>query len=161
MAANQAAMTKFGGRRMSKIKVLIAFLACFANLALAQDSSSAPKEQAAQSQTVQVSATDLAGMVEHKALPQYPKEAMLKGIQGDVVFKVVVDESGKIVRSELVKGDPLLVAASKDVLKDYRFRPHLVDGAPVGFKSELGYHFALSQKGDETGGTVECMESIP
>lgn len=145
---------------MAKIKVLIAFLTCFASLGLAQ-SSSASQEPTAQAQAVQVSATELTGMVEHKALPQYPKEALLKGIQGDVVFKVEVDESGKIVRSELVKGDPVLVSASKDALKDYRFRPYVVDGAPVGFRSELGYHFALSRNGDETGGTVECMFTTP
>ncbi len=86
---------------------------------------------------------------------------MLKGIQGDVVFKVVVDENGKIVRSEPVKGDALLVAASKDALKDYRFHPYVVNGTPVAFESELGYHFTLSRKGDGTEGNVACMETIP
>ena len=89
----------------------------------------------------QVSAEALSGMVESKTLPQYPKDAMLKGIQGDVVFKVVVDANGKIVRSEPIEGDPLLVAASKDALQDYRFRPYLVNGTPVSFESQVGYRF--------------------
>jgi periplasmic protein TonB len=100
-------------------------------------------------------------MVERKTLPQYPKEAMLKGIQGDVVFKVAVDANGKIVRSEPVAGDPLLVAASKEALQDYRFHPYLLNGTPVAFESELGYHFVLSRKGDATAGTVECMSTVP
>jgi outer membrane biosynthesis protein TonB len=128
----------------------------------AQNDASAPSgSQTDHPQTVQVSAAALSGMVEHKTLPQYPKEALLKGIQGDVVFKVVVDENGKIVRSEPIGGDPLLVAASKDALQGYRFHPYLLNGTPVAFKSELGYHFVLSRKGDATAGTVECMSTVP
>jgi len=33
------------------------------------------------------------GLVEQRTLPVYPDEAMRKGIQGDVVFKIVVDET--------------------------------------------------------------------
>jgi periplasmic protein TonB len=117
--------------------------------------------QAARPQVAQVSATALMGMVEHKSLPQYPKAAMLKGIQGDVVFKVAVDENGKITHSDVARGDPLLVAASQAALKDYRFHPYLVDGTPTAFASEVGYHFGLSRKGDAADGTVECMTSIP
>jgi protein TonB len=143
-----------------KLTTLALVVGCCAVFAFAQDRAASDSTDA-RPQTVQVSATSLTGMVEHKSLPQYPKEALAKGIQGDVVFKVVVDENGKISRSELVKGDPSLVAASKAALEDYRFHPYLLDGTPTAFASELGYHFALSRKGDETEGTVECMTSIP
>jgi len=109
----------------------------------------------------QVSAEALSGMVESKTLPQYPRDALLKGIQGDVVFKVVVDATGKIVRNEPIGGDPLLVAASKDALQGYRFRPYLISGTPVPFESQLGYRFTLTHTGDGTQGKVECMSTIP
>ena len=129
------------------------FLACCVSTGLAQSSADTQSQpQASHSEMAQVPASALTGMVEHKTLPQYPKEAMLKGIQGDVVFKVVVDESGKIVRSEPVKGDALLVAASKDALQDYRFHPYLLNGTPVPFESEVGYHFTLTHNGDATHG---------
>jgi TonB family protein len=32
-------------------------------------------------------------------MPVYPGEAMSKGIQGDVIFKIEVDETGKITSS--------------------------------------------------------------
>ena len=144
----------------SKITTLLLFVSCCTGFAWAQNAA-ALNGQTGDPQALHVSAEALTGMVEHKGLPQYPKEAMLKGIQGDVVFKVVVDRNGKIVGSELVKGDALLVAASKGALQDYRFHPYLLDGTPVAFNSEVGYHFTLIRKGDETGGTVECMTSIP
>jgi protein TonB len=109
----------------------------------------------------QVSAEALSGMVESKTLPEYPKDALLKGIQGDVIFKIVVDETGKIVRREPTGGDPLLVAASKDALQGYRFRPYLVNGTPVPFESQLGYRFRLTHTGDGTQGKVECMSTLP
>jgi outer membrane biosynthesis protein TonB len=147
---------------MPRIKVLIAFLVCITAVGLAQDGASPQSAtQADNSQTPQVSASALTGMVEHKTLPQYPKEALLKGIQGDVVFNVLVDANGKIVHSEKVKGDPLLVAASKDALQDYRFHPYLVNGTPVSFDSQVGYRFAISNEGDATHGKVECMTTIP
>lgn len=147
---------------MLKITMLAVVVTCWAVLACAQNDASAPPvSQTDHSQTAQVPASAVPGMVEHKTLPQYPKEALLKGIQGDVVFKIAVDENGKIVRSQPVGGDPLLVAASKEALQDYRFHPYMVNGTPVAFESELGYHFVLSRKGDATAGTVECMSTVP
>jgi len=101
------------------------------------------------------------GFVEHKALPEYPAEAMTKGIQGDVIFKIVVDESGKIVLTEPVEGQPLLVGTSVDALRDYKFRPYLIKGSPTQVESQVGFHFALSGEGDSIKGQVECMTTIP
>jgi len=111
---------------------------------------------------VRVSGGVMLGLVEHKAMPEYPEEAMRTGIQGDVIFKIAVDETGKIVLSVPVEGDPLLVAASVDALRDFRFRPYLLNGSPVGVvESQLGFHFSLEGKGGETNGRVDCMLSIP
>jgi outer membrane biosynthesis protein TonB len=63
------------------------------------------QSQANGPQTVSLPASVMTGMVDRKVLPPYPKVALIKGIQGGVVFKIVVDESGKIVRSEPVSGD--------------------------------------------------------
>lgn len=110
---------------------------------------------------IRVSNGVLLGLVEHRALPEYPEEAMLKGIQGDVIFKIDVDEAGKIVLSVPVDGDPLLVAASEDALRDFRFRPYLLNGAPIRVESQLGFHFSAKKKGGKASGHVECMSSIP
>ena len=100
------------------------------------------------------------GLIEHKAVPQYPGEALAKGIQGDVIFKIDVDETGKIVLSVPVEGDPLLVAASVEAMRDFRFRPYLLNGTPVGIvETQLGYHFSMEKKNG--GGHVECMSRVP
>jgi protein TonB len=102
------------------------------------------------------------GLVEHKTMPTYPDEAMNKGIQGDVIFKIEVDETGKITASEPIGGgDPLLVTASKDALRTFHFRPYLLNGTPTRVKSQLGFHFAVEKTADGVNGHVECMASIP
>lgn len=140
---------------------LVAFVACCASIGVTQDATGSQQQQTTRPQVVKVSTAALTGMVEHKTLPQYPKEALIKGIQGDVTFKVVVDETGKIVSDKLIEGDALLVAASKEALYDYRFHPYLVNGTPVSFESEVGYRFTLTHIGDATQGKVECMTTIP
>ncbi len=147
---------------MSKITLAVAFLVCCCTLGYSQNNSEtqAPT-QAAHPQPVRVSAEVLAGLVDHKTLPQYPAAALTKGIQGDVVFTVVVDENGKIIRSEPVQGAPLLVAASQDALRDYTFRPYQVNGTSARVESKLGFHFSLTKEGDSTNGQVECMATVP
>jgi protein TonB len=147
---------------MSKIMLAVAFLACCTAVGYSQNSSETQAStQAARPQTVHLSAKVLAGLVDHKTLPQYPAAALTKGIQGDVVFTVVVDENGKIIRSEPVQGAPLLVAASQDALRDYTFRPYQLNGTPVRVESKLGFHFSLTKEGDSTNGQVECMSTVP
>jgi len=110
---------------------------------------------------VRVSSGVMLGRVEHKTMPVYPDEAMSKGIQGDVILKIEVDETGKITSSVLVEGDPLLIAASKDALRNFRFRPYMLNGTPTKVQSKLGFHFAVEKTADGVNGDVECMASIP
>jgi TonB family protein len=142
--------------------MVFAFLLCCVALGFTQNNPDTRTDASATGpQTVWVPASVMAGMVDHKVLPQYPKDALIKGIQGDVVFKIVVDENGKIVRSQPLSGNPLLVAAAEDAIKYYRFRPYVVNGSPARVESELGFHFTATRNGDSAQGQVECMSPIP
>jgi periplasmic protein TonB len=142
------------------------FVAGFAAVAFAENgpaaAGQAPANQAQPvSPSVRVSTGVMLGLVQHKTMPVYPNEAMSKGIQGDAIFKIEVDETGKITTIVLVAGDPLLVAASKDALQTFHFRPYLLNGTPVKFESQLGFHFSLEKTADGANGHVECMTTIP
>ncbi len=151
---------------MLRLGTIVILIAGCAALAFAQNSaapsSEAPPNQAQPARpTVRVSNDVMLGLVEHKTMPVYPDEAMKKGIQGDVIFKIEVDETGKITASEPVGGDPILIAASKDALRTFRFRPYLLNGTPTRVKSQLGFHFAVEKTADGVNGHVECMTTIP
>ncbi len=152
---------------MSKIRTIVMLVACCTAVASAQNgataSSEAPQNQAepARPQIVRVSTGVMLGLVEHKTMPVYPDEAMKKRIQGDAIFKLEVDETGKITSSAPIDGDPLLIAASKDALRNFRFRPYMLNGTPTKVQSQLGFHFAVEKTADGVNGHVECMASIP
>lgn len=148
---------------MLRIKMIAALLACCTTIGRAQNSADSQSQvQPPRPLRIRVSGGVMLGLVEHKAMPVYPDEAMKKGIHGDVIFKIVVDDTGTIVWSTPVEGDPLLVAASVDALRDFRFRPYLLNGSPVAFvESQLGFHFSVGKNAGEASGHVECMSSIP
>lgn len=103
---------------------------------------------------IRVSGAVIVGLVETRTLPTYPEQAKASGIQGDVIFKTLIDETGKIVMSEPVEGDPLLVAASLDALRGFKFRPYMLSGNPVKVESQVGFHFGRD-------GKVEYLSTIP
>ena len=152
---------------MSPITRIVILMACCTTVGFAQNSAPASSEapqsqpQPSRPQAVRVSTGIMLGRVEHKTMPVYPDEAMTKGIQGDVNFKIEVDETGKITASVPLEGDPLLVAASKDALRNFRFRPYLLNGTPTKVQSQLGFHFSVEKTDDGINGHVECIASPP
>jgi TonB family protein len=137
---------------MLRIGTMIALLAWCCAMVSGQDA--APGR-------VRVSTNVMLGMVAHKTMPVYPDEAMKKGIQGDVTFKIEVDETGKIAASVPGDGDPLLIAAAKDALQTFSFHPYLLNGSPVKVQTQLGFHFSTEKTGDSMSGHVECITSTP
>jgi protein TonB len=149
---------------MLRISTIALLIACSTAFSIAQNRAAPPSDNPAppaRPLRVRVSNGVMLGLVEHKTMPVYPEEALKKGIQGDAIFKIEVDETGKIITSVPRDGDPLLLAASKDALQTFRFRPYLLNGTPVGIESQLGFHFSVEKTADGKAGHVECMTSIP
>jgi outer membrane biosynthesis protein TonB len=148
---------------MSQVGTFVALLASLIAVAVAQNgadtqpSALTTQARASRPHSVHVAMGVILGMVEQRTLPAYPDQAMTKGIQGDAIFKINIDETGKIVLGAPVDGDPLLIAPSVDALRGFRFRPYLLNGIPVSVESLLGFHFSVEKTGDGVRGHVECM----
>ena len=142
--------------RISACAVLLVTLGVL--LSSAQSRPPEERDNPAQTQKPVPVPTDvMLGRFEHKVMPVYPNEAMMKGIQGDVWFNIEVDETGKIVGAEATGGDPLLIAASKEALQKSRFYPYVVNGTPVRVEAKLGFHFTLEKNGSSVSGRVDCI----
>ncbi len=142
---------------MLRIRTTVMLVACCMAVALAQNGAAAQPVGA----HVRISTRVMLGLVQNKTMPVYPDEALRKGIQGNAIFKIEVDETGKLTSSVPLEGDPLLVDASTQALKTFRFTPYLLNGTPVKFESQLGFHFSVEKTADGTNGHVECMAAIP
>jgi TonB family protein len=94
-------------------------------------------------------------------LPKYPEESLKSEAQGTVILKVDLDESGRVALSTPVEGDPLLVAASIEALRGFRFRPYLLSGTPISVESQIGFRFSIQGHGENATGKVEYVSAVP
>jgi len=127
----------------------------------APSQTSPPAPTLAQPMRIRVSAAVLGGFLEHGVKPTYPDPAIRGGIKGDVTLVVQTNESGRVVRSLAVEGDPLLVAASIEALKDFQFRPYLLSGKPISVESQIVFKFKLHGSGEGAHGTTEYSFDVP
>jgi protein TonB len=87
------------------------------------------------------------GLLINKVAPIYPKMASLARIQGEVVLRAVISSSGTIENLVLVSGHPMLTPAAIDAVKQWRYRPYLLNGEPVEVETTITVTFLLSSAG--------------
>jgi protein TonB len=78
-----------------------------------------------------------------KVQPVYPPLAVSARVQGVVEFTATIDETGKVVNLQLVRGHPLLVAAARDAVYRWLYRPTLLNGQPVSVIADITVPFTL------------------
>lgn len=66
-----------------------------------------------------------------KVDPVYPRMATLAGIAGTVKLHATVAVDGSIQSLTVVSGHPMLAQAALDAVKQWRYRPYLLNGQPV------------------------------
>jgi len=81
----------------------------------------------------------------NKVTPQYPPLAKQARVQGTVRFQAVIGKDGSIQNLQLVTGHPLLVPAATEAVKQWRYKPTLLNGEPVEVVTQIDVNFTLSQ----------------
>ena len=76
--------------------------------------------------------------------PQYPPEAGRARIEGTVVLLAVIGADGSVKDVRVEDGLPILAQAAIDAVKQWRYKPYLVDGEPVEVDSRITINFTLS-----------------
>ncbi|HEX7959141.1 MAG TPA: TonB family protein [Terriglobales bacterium] len=85
------------------------------------------------------------GQLIHKTQPEYPFIAKTARIQGEVVLTAVVGRDGSIQHLTVVSGPPLLIDAAIDAIKQWRYRPFLLNREPVEVETNITVTFSLSR----------------
>ncbi len=81
------------------------------------------------------------GKVVNLPRPTYLAEAKQAGISGSVVFKITVDENGKVIDVRTLCGHPLLVKGAEPSMQAARYKPTMVSGRPVKVYGIAIYNF--------------------
>jgi protein TonB len=69
----------------------------------------------------------------HQVQPTYPQQARSQQIEGTVVLRALVGESGAIEGVRLVEGNPVLTAAAIKAVKQWRYKPYIRNGRAEPF----------------------------
>jgi periplasmic protein TonB len=80
----------------------------------------------------------------HDVSPQYPPEAGRARIEGTVVLLAVIGTDGSVKDMRVESGLPLLAQAAMDAVKQWRYKPYMVNGEPVEVDSRITINFTLS-----------------
>ena len=81
--------------------------------------------------------------------PTYPREALLDGIEGTVLLRVLVDVDGKPLSVEIERSSGnrrLDDAARRQVLRKWMFRPAIRDGQAIQVYGMVPVSFSLSMQ---------------
>jgi TonB family protein len=87
-----------------------------------------------------------AGLIISKVQPDYPPMARQARIQGAVVMKAVINQTGDVESVELLSGHPMLVQAALDAVKQWKYRPYLLNGNAVAVETQVTVNFTLSEQ---------------
>lgn len=110
----------------------------------AGSSPSTPKSDGTVPQRVRVSQKVAQGLLINPVPPQYPEDARAIRIQGTVVLKGLIGKDGKIKELTTVSGHPLLAPAALKAVKQWKYKPYLLNGQPVEVETQISITFQLS-----------------
>jgi periplasmic protein TonB len=79
----------------------------------------------------------------HQVNPVPTADAIKNHVQGTVQLHVVIDIEGNMNKVNILSGPPDLAAAATDAVKQWRYRPTLLNGDPVEVDTTVSISFAL------------------
>jgi protein TonB len=85
-----------------------------------------------------------AGLLIQKTLPIYPPIARAARLEGMVVLQAVISKYGTIENLRVVGGPAMLQQAAIDAVKQWRYRPYMLDNQPVDVETTINVIFSLS-----------------
>jgi protein TonB len=76
---------------------------------------------------------------------KYPEQARQAGIEGRVQLKLYLNQEGRVIKVEVVKGvDPELDEAARGAAIDFLFTPAKVDGLAVPAAISFAYNWEIT-----------------
>ena len=79
-----------------------------------------------------------------KITPVYPALAKQARVQGQVRFTAIIGRDGAIQNLQVISGHPLLIPAAQDAVRQWQYRPTLLNGEPVEVVTQIDVNFTLS-----------------
>jgi protein TonB len=92
---------------------------------------------------VNISAGVATGMLLQKTIPVYPPIAKAARVSGTVVLQATISKSGTIENLRVVGGPAMLTQAAIDAVRQWRYKPYLLNNDPVEVETTVNVIFSL------------------
>jgi TonB family protein len=92
-----------------------------------------------------VSADTMSENLLNKVIPVYPDEAKKARIQGIVVLDAMIGKDGKVENLRVVSGPNQLQQSALDAVRQWTYRPYLLNGDPIEVKTTVNVAYSLAK----------------
>jgi periplasmic protein TonB len=84
------------------------------------------------------------GNLIRKVQPTYPPLARAARLQGQVVLQAVISKQGAIENLRVLSGHPMFVPAAIEAVRQWRYRPYILNSDPVEVETQITVNFSLT-----------------
>ena len=92
--------------------------------------------------TIRISQGVSQGLLIKKVQPVYSAIAQQLHRHGSVQLLATIDKSGNTTKLQILSGDPMLSRSAVDAVKQWKYRPYLLNGSPVEIETQITVVFA-------------------
>ena len=93
--------------------------------------------------TLRISQGVSQGLIIKKVAPTYPPTALQLRRQGTVEVLATINKNGAISSIKVLSGDPVLAKSATDSVRQWKYRPYLLNGEPVEIETQITINFKL------------------
>ena len=83
------------------------------------------------------------GLLIKKVAPSYPPAAQRMRVEGTVELLATISKEGAITHIKVLSGDSQLTKAASDAVKQWKYKPYLLNGEPVEIQTQITVNFKL------------------
>jgi len=84
------------------------------------------------------------GNLVYRVDPRYPMLARQARIQGTVQLRAIISKTGTIENLVVLSGHAMLVTAAVEAVKQWRYRPYLLNNEPIEVDTDITVNFMLA-----------------
>ncbi len=94
-------------------------------------------------QTMNISQGVSRGLLIKKVQPAYPTNALALRLEGSVELLATISKTGDITHVKVLSGEQQLTRAASDAVKQWKYKPYLLNGEPVEIQTQITINFKL------------------
>jgi TonB family protein len=141
----------------SRLPALSSLVLAFTLAALTLARTQEPASPDGGSQRTVVDGAVMSGLLIRRVQPVYPPLARQARIQGTVILRATITTSGDVVNLQLISGHPMLAPAAIEAVKQWKYRPYMLNGEAVPVQTEIQVNFRLADEPDAVVGDSPGM----